>query len=70
MKKNFDLYFLTSLNDGAHYADKNEPKQPQICIINFGITTNSSFQVFFKNIKILGGLGTPNYQYFSKIFYT
>ena len=24
MKKNFDLSFLTSLNDGAYYADKNK----------------------------------------------
>ena len=59
MKKNLDLSFLTSLNDGAHFADKNKPKQPQVCMKNLGITANSSFQVFIKNIKILGGLGNP-----------
>ena len=59
MKKNLDLSFLTSLNDDSHYADKNEPKQPQVCMKNFGITADSSFQVFVKNIKILGGLREP-----------
>ena len=58
MEKNLDVSFLTSLNHGAQYADKNEPKQ-QVCIKNFGITAYSSFQVFVKNIKILGGLGNP-----------
>ena len=58
-KKKLNQSFLTSLNDGAHYADKNEPKQPQVCKKNFGITTNSSFQVFVKSIKALGGLGNP-----------
>ena len=52
MKKNLDLSFLTSLNDGAHYADENEPKQPQVCMKNLGITANSSFQVFVKTSKI------------------
>ena len=66
MKKNLDLSFLTSLNDGAHYADKNEPKQPQVCMKNFGITANSSFQVFVKNIKILGGLGNLQLSIFFK----
>ena len=43
MKKNLDPSFSTPLNDGAHYADKNEPKQPRVCIKNFAITANSSF---------------------------
>ena len=59
MTKKFDLSFLTFLNDGAHYTDKNEPKQPQVCMKNFVITTNSSFRVFVKNIKLLRGLGNP-----------
>ena len=42
-----------------NYADKNEPRQPQVFIKNFGIAANSSFQVFVKNIAILGGLGNP-----------
>ena len=70
MRKNLDSSFSTSLNDGAQYADKNESKQPQVCIKNLGITANSSFQVFVKVIEILGGLGNPNNQYFSKIFHT
>ena len=53
------MSFLTSLNDGAHYADKNELKQPQVCMKILGIKTNSSFQVFVKNIKIFRGLGEP-----------
>ena len=69
MKKNLES-FVASLNDGAHYADKNEPKQPHVCIKNIGIAVKSSFQVFITNIKSLGGLENPNYQYFSKIFHT
>ena len=44
MKKNLDPSFLT-LNDGAHYADKNEPKQPQVCI-KTAFTANLSFYIF------------------------
>ena len=66
MKKNLDLSFVTSLNDSAHYADKNELKQPQVCMKNFGITADSSFQVFVKNMKILGGLGNSQLSIFFK----
>ena len=66
MKKNLDSSFLTSLNDGAYYAYKNESKQQQVCMKNFRIAANSSFPVFVKNIKILGGLGNPQLSIFFK----
>ena len=53
MKKNLDLSFF-ALNDGAHYADKNEPKQPQVHIKNFGIAANSSFHQKHQNFRWLG----------------
>ena len=31
-EKNLDPSFLTVLNDDVHYNDKNEPKQPQVCV--------------------------------------
>ena len=43
MKKNLDPSFSTFLNDGADYADKNEPKQSQVYIKNCAITPNLSF---------------------------
>ena len=45
---------MTSLNDGAHYADKNESKQPQVCMKNWRITTNSSFRQKHQNFRWLG----------------
>ena len=65
MKKNIGSSFLISLNDGAYYADKNEPKQPRVCMKNLRIAANSSFQVLIKNI-ILGGLGNPQLSIFFK----
>ena len=46
MKKNLHSSVLTSLSirdAGASYADKNVPKQTQVCINNFGNAVNSSF---------------------------
>ena len=59
MKKNLNPSFLTPLNDGPHYADKNEPKQPQVCIKNFAITANSSFKVFAQKHQNFRWLGEP-----------
>ena len=55
------------LNDGAYYADKNEPKQPQVCINNFAISQLIQVLRFLsENIKILGGLGNPQLTIFFK----
>ena len=70
MKKNLNPSFLTPLNDGAHYADRNEPKQPQVCTKNLQLQLIQVFRFSFKNIKIQVAWGTFNYQYLSKIFYT
>ena len=56
MKKNLDSSFLTSLNDGAYYADKNEPKQPQVCIKNLKLQLIQIFR-FLSPHQNFRGLG-------------
>ena len=53
--------------------NSNKPKQPQVCIKNFGIAGNSSFQGFRQKYQNFGWFGEPPIinifqKYFTRVF--